>query len=128
MSTKGHRHVQRGDHKEKNNPYVDLEFNEIRARMEKLAFKMQQDEKAHWVYEWPMKNKEKRLVKELLSRGQRRLMRRWLRHTENLSDTHKEMVYICEPETGRNISNEEEERSDEDIIYCQLGINGLSNW
>jgi hypothetical protein len=68
---------------------MDLEFNEIRARMEKLAFKMQQDAKAHWVYEWPMKKKVKWPVKKLLARGQRRLMRRWLRHAENLSEQRR---------------------------------------
>jgi hypothetical protein len=37
--------------------------------MEKLSFKMQQDAKVHWVYEWPMKKKVKWLVKGLLARG-----------------------------------------------------------
>jgi hypothetical protein len=37
--------------------------------MEKLAFKMQQDAKMHWVYEWPLKRKEKWLVQEIV--GQR---------------------------------------------------------
>jgi hypothetical protein len=37
--------------------------------MEKLAFKMQQDAKVHWVYEWPMKKKVKWPVKELLIKG-----------------------------------------------------------
>jgi hypothetical protein len=32
---------------------------EIRARMEELAFQMQQDAKSRWVYEWPMKTKVK---------------------------------------------------------------------
>jgi hypothetical protein len=44
---------------------MDLEFNEVRARMEKLTFKMQQDAKVHWVYEWPMKKKEKVASKEI---------------------------------------------------------------
>jgi hypothetical protein len=53
-----------------------------------------------------------------------------LRHVENLSATEEEVVYICEPEVGRNI-NDEEERSDEylidfqegrdEISYCQVG-------
>jgi hypothetical protein len=30
----------------KNNPKMDLDFNEIRALMENLSFKMQQDSKA----------------------------------------------------------------------------------
>jgi hypothetical protein len=42
MATKGHGHVQREGHQQnKNNPDMDLEFNKIRAQMEKLAFKMQ---------------------------------------------------------------------------------------
>jgi hypothetical protein len=48
-------------------------------------------------------------------------MRRWLRHAENLSDTEEELIHICEPETGRNLSDEEEKRSDEDLINCQVG-------
>jgi hypothetical protein len=47
-------------------------------------------------------------------------MRRWLRHTENLSDTEEELIHICEPETRRNLSDEEEKRSDEDLINCQV--------
>jgi hypothetical protein len=49
---------------------MDKELTEIRARMEELAFRMQQDEKSRWVYEWPMKTKVKWLVKELLARRQ----------------------------------------------------------
>ena len=41
MSTEGHEHGQREGHKNKCNPYMDLDLIEIRARMEKLAFKMQ---------------------------------------------------------------------------------------
>jgi hypothetical protein len=41
MANEGHEFGRREGHKEKNNPNMDLEFNEIRARMEKLAFKMQ---------------------------------------------------------------------------------------
>jgi hypothetical protein len=48
---------------------MDLEFNEIRERMEKLVFKMQEDARAHWVYEWPMKKRVKWPSKEIV--GQR---------------------------------------------------------
>jgi hypothetical protein len=106
---------------------MDLEFNQIKSQMEKLAFKMQQDAKVHWVYEWPMKKKAKWPVKKLLAREQQRLMRVWLRHAENLSDTEEELIHICEPETGRNLSDEEEKRSDEDLVNCQVGRNGLSS-
>jgi hypothetical protein len=44
-------------------------------------------------------------------------MRRWMRHAENLSEPEEELIHICELETERNLSDEEEERSDEDIIY-----------
>jgi hypothetical protein len=107
---------------------MDLELNEIRARMEKLTLKMQQDAKVHWVYEWPMKKKVKWSVKRLLARGQQQLLKRWLRHAENLSDTEEEMIHICEPEIGRHLSDEEEVRSDEDLINCQVGRNGLSSF
>jgi hypothetical protein len=49
------------------------------------------------------------------------MMRRWLRHVENLSDIKEEMIHICEPETRRNLNDEEEKRSDEDLINCQVG-------
>jgi hypothetical protein len=55
-------------------------------------------------------------------------MRRWLRHVENLSEPEEELIHICEPETGKSLSDEEEkERSDEDLINFQVGGNGLSN-
>ena len=38
------------------------------------------------------------------------------------------MVHICEPEAGRNISDDEEERSSKDLIDCQVGRDGLSNF
>jgi hypothetical protein len=37
------------------------------------------------------------------------------------------MIHICEPEIGRHLSDEEEVRSDEDLINCQVGRNGLSS-
>jgi hypothetical protein len=43
------------------------------------------------------------------------VLRRWLRHAKNLSATEEEVVYICEPEVGRNLSDEEE-RLVEDLI------------
>jgi hypothetical protein len=56
----------------------------------------------------------------LISRRQKKNLRRWLRHVETLSATEEEMVYICEPEVGRNLSDEEE-RSIEDLIDFQEG-------
>ena len=77
------------------------------------------------MYEWTMKKRVKWPLKELLTRGQRKMLRRWLRHTENLSDTEEELIHICEPETRRNLGDEEKERSDEDLINYQVGGNGL---
>jgi hypothetical protein len=56
-------------------------------------------------------------------------MRRWLRHTENLSEPEKGVVHTYEPETGNNLSNEEEEeRSSRDLRNCQVGRAELSNF
>jgi hypothetical protein len=53
-----------------------------------------------------------------MARRKKHNLRRWLRQFETLYDTEEEMVYICEPEGGRNL-NDEEERSVEDLINCQ---------
>jgi hypothetical protein len=42
-------------------------------------------------------------VKELMARRHHKLLRGWLRHTENLNGPG-ELVQICEPETGRDLS------------------------
>jgi hypothetical protein len=49
---------------------IDKELSEIRARMEQLAFQMQQSARARWVYEWPMKTKVKWSIQKLLAREQ----------------------------------------------------------
>jgi hypothetical protein len=67
-----------------------------------------------------MKRKEKWLVKKFLARRQQRLLRGWMRYVESLKD-EEEMVHMCEPETGRNLSDDEEERSSRDLIDCQVG-------
>jgi hypothetical protein len=36
------------------------------------------------------------------------------------------MVHACEPEAGRNLSNNEEERSNKDLIGCQAGSEEFS--
>jgi hypothetical protein len=126
MATEGHEHGQREGHKRKRKPDMDLELIEIRERMEQLTLKMQQEAKVHWRYEWPLNRKEKWHVQKLLARKQQQVVRRWLRHVENLSDTEEEMVYICEPEVGRTLSDEEE-RSSKDLINCQVGRDGLSS-
>jgi hypothetical protein len=73
-----------------------------------------------------MKKKVKWSVKRLLARGQQQLLKRWLRYVENLSDTEEEVVYVCEPEIGRHLSDEEEVRSDKDLINCQERRDGFS--
>jgi hypothetical protein len=99
----------------------------MRARMDELAFEMQQNAKPRWVYEWPMrKSKVKWPVKELMVKRQRRLLRRWLRHVENLNRP-EERVQICEPETGRNLGSEDELGSAEDLKDCQEGSPEIPN-
>jgi hypothetical protein len=76
--------------------------------MEVLALWQQQNGKLRWVYEWPMKKKVKWPVKELLSKRQKKTLKKWLRYAKSLSDI--EVVCICEPEVGDTL-NDEEERS-----------------
>jgi hypothetical protein len=54
------------------------------------------------------------------------MLRRWLRYVESLRAT-KEMVHTYEPEDGRNISDDEEERSVSGLINCQEGRDEFSN-
>jgi hypothetical protein len=63
-----------------------------------------------------MKKKVKWPVKELLAKGQQRMLKIWLRYAESLNDT--ELVCICEPEVGETLSNEEQ-RSVSGLINCQ---------
>jgi hypothetical protein len=49
-----------------------------------------------------------------------------LRHVENRSDIEEEMVYICEPEVGKTLIDEEE-RSVKGLINWQVGRDGLSS-
>jgi hypothetical protein len=52
---------------------------------------------------------------------------RWLRYVEDLRDT-EEVIHICEPEAGRNLSDEEESRLDGDLIDFQVGRSELSSF
>jgi hypothetical protein len=106
---------------------MDKELTKIRVRMEEISLQMQRDAKTHGVYEWPLRRKAKWPVKKLLAKGQRRLLIGWLRHAECLKG-EQEMVHICEPEAGINLSYDEEERSIRDLIDCQVGRDGLSNF
>jgi hypothetical protein len=47
-------------------------------------------------------------------------LRGWLRYVESLRD-EEEMVHMCEPGAGRNLSDDEEERSSSDLTDCQVG-------
>jgi hypothetical protein len=96
--------------------------------MEILSLQMQQDAISHWVYEWPMKRKVKWPVMELVAKRQQRLLKRCLRHANSLRDEQKEMVQVCEPETGRNLSDVEDElRSENDLKDCQEGRTKIFN-
>jgi hypothetical protein len=106
---------------------MDQELIEISGSMEKLALKMKQDAKVHWVYEWTMKKKVKWPVKELLARGQQKLLRVWLRYVETLRG-EEEMVHICEPETGKSLNDDEKKRSEKGLINCQVSIEELSGF
>jgi hypothetical protein len=114
MVTEDHRHAGRKSKVEKL-AEMDKELYEIRADIKKLALRMQQKSKPRWVYEWPMKElKVKWLVKELMVIKQQKLLKGWLRYAENL-DGPEEMVQVCEPEAGRNLS---ELGSAEDLKNC----------
>jgi hypothetical protein len=86
--------------------------------MERLMMSMQRESQVQWTYEWPMTQKIKWHVQKLLARRKQQQLRRWLREVETLSDT-KKVVYICEPESGESLSDEEEKRSVRDLINCQ---------
>jgi hypothetical protein len=103
---------------------MDKELTEMRVRMEDLSLWVQQNGKSRWVYEWLMKKKVKWPVKELLAKRQQRLLKKWLRYVEILSDT--ELVCIYEPEVGKTLSDEEE-RSISDLINYQEGMDEFSN-
>ena len=49
-----------------------------------------------------------------------------MREVKNLSDTKERVVYICEPEVGENL-NDEERRSSRDLVDCQEGSNEISS-
>jgi hypothetical protein len=90
MATEGHRHGQGKDRQQKSKAEMDKELEEIRAELNRLELKMQQEAKVHWTYEWPLKRKAKWHVQKFLARRQQQVMRKWLRHVENLSDTKEE--------------------------------------
>jgi hypothetical protein len=121
MVTKSHGCGGKKNHQQPRKDEMDKELIETRAIMEELSLRVQQSTKSRWVYEWPMKMKAKWPVKELLARRQHKLLKRWLGHDESLRD-EQDMVHICEPEDGRNLSDTEDElRSLDDPKDCQEG-------
>jgi hypothetical protein len=72
-----------------------------------------------------MKTKVKWLVKELLAQRQWKLLKEWLRYVEDLR-VEEEVVHVCEPEAGRNLSDDEEKRSLEYIRDYQAGSEEFS--
>jgi hypothetical protein len=49
---------------------------------------------------------------EIVGQKTTKLLRGWLRYVESLRD-EEEMVHACEPEAGRNLSDDEEKRSED---------------
>jgi len=93
--------------------------------MENIAFKTKHDAKVHWVYEWPMKKKVKWLINKLLARGQKILLRVWLRYVESLRG-EEEMVHIYELEARKSLNDDKEKRSSKDLINCHVGSEEIS--
>jgi hypothetical protein len=119
MATEGHRFVGRKGLDLMSDAEWDEELAEMNARLDEITIEMRHDRRSRWMYEWPMKKeKEKWPVKELMVIRQHRLLRGWLRYAENLNGLEEEMVQVCEPETGRNLS---ELGSAGDLKNCQEG-------
>jgi hypothetical protein len=51
----------------------------------------------------------------------------WLRYVESLRG-EEEMVHICEPETGKSLSDDEEKRSEKGLRNCQVSSEELSGF
>jgi hypothetical protein len=66
-------------------------------------------------------------VKELLARRQQRLLKMWLRYVESLRD-EEEVVHICEPKAGRNLSDDEEKMRSVNLIDCQVSSEEESSY
>jgi hypothetical protein len=85
MVTEDHRHAGRKKNKAEKLAEMDKERDkelyELKADIEKLKLRMRQDRRMRRMHEFPMKKaKAKWPVKELMVRGQRRLLKRWLRY------------------------------------------------
>jgi hypothetical protein len=64
------------------------------------------------------KAKVKWPVRELMARKHCRMLRRWLRHAENLKATEEKMICHYWPETGKSLDDWDDE---EDLKDCQEG-------
>jgi hypothetical protein len=120
MATEGHRSVEWKSPKVMSTTEMDKELADIKREMEELEMKMRKGKKPRWVYEWPMRTqKVKWPVRELMVKGQQRLLRKWLRYAESLRPIEEEeMVYICEPEIGKILGAENELGSSDDLKDC----------
>jgi hypothetical protein len=124
MATEGHKHAEKKSPKLMSVEEMDKELADIKREMEELEMKMRQNKKPRWVYEWPIKPpKVKWPVRELMVKGQQRMLRRWLRYAKNRrSIEEEELVQVCEPETRESFNNLESELgSPEDLKHCQEG-------
>jgi hypothetical protein len=128
MVTEDHRHARKNKSKAEKLVEFDKEMTkelyELKADIEKFELWMRQDRRRRWMCEFPMeKATAKWLVRELMVRGQHRMLKRWLRYAENLKATEEKMICHCETETGRGLYDDEEDelRLDEDLKYCQEG-------
>jgi hypothetical protein len=83
--------------------------------MEKLAFKMQQEAKVHWRYEWPLKRTTNGLFRSCWPERKQQRLKRWLRHAENLSHKGKRSgKSLIDCQVGN-------EKGSVDLINCQVG-------
>ena len=110
MATEGRRKKSKEERLVEMEKERDKELYELKADIEKLELWMLQDRRLRQMHELPMrKATTKWPVKELMVRGQRRLLKRWLRHAENLKATKEKIIYVCEPKTRRGLDDEEDE-------------------
>jgi hypothetical protein len=127
MATEGRRYAGKKSPELMSTVERDEELAKIRARKDELKLRMQWNARSRWVYEWTMKTKIKLPVKQMMVTRQCRLLRGWMRQAENLNRS-EEGVQICETETGRNLSDAEDEMgSAENLKHCQEGREEIPN-
>jgi len=81
-----------------------------------MALNMKHEEKVHWRYEWPLKRKVIWHVQKLLTQSQQQVLKRWLRHVENINDEGKRYDrYLIDLQVGND-------KRSFDLINCQVGI------